>query len=89
MNKHVSSYVSYSNIFIKKSLGLCFFFAALNGLEVIVRDIGNANLNTKPRGKCYVAITDPYLFGSSTVGKKAQIVKALYGMKSSGTAWRE
>ena len=31
---------------------------------------------------------DSYLFGPSVVGRIAQIVRALYGMKSSGNAWR-
>ena len=29
------------------------------------------------------------LFGASAIGKTAQIVRALYGMKSSGAAWRD
>ena len=43
----------------------------------------------KPREKCHVTITDGFLFGESAIGKRAQIVRALYGMKSSGAAWRD
>ena len=87
MNKHVPRYVSYSSVVTKESIRLSLLIAALNGLEVIVQDIGNAYLNVKPWRKCYVEITDPYLFGQSTIGKKAQIMQVLYSMKSYGTAW--
>ena len=89
LNKQVPSYVTYSSVVTKESIRLCFLLAALNDLEVTVGDIGNAYLNAKPREKCYVTITDSFLFGPSCVGRKAQIVRALYGMKSSGAAWRE
>ena len=46
-------------------------------------------MNAKPREKCHVIITDALLFGEAAIGKKAQIVRALYGMKSSGAAWRD
>ena len=89
LNKNVPSYLSYSSVISKETVRLCFMLAALNGLEVLVGDIGNAYLNAKPREKCYVTITDPFLFGPSSVGQNAQIVRALYGMKSSGAAWRD
>ena len=51
--------------------------------------MGNAYLNAKPRKECHIIITDALLFGEAAFGKKAQIVRALYGMKSSGAAWRD
>ena len=89
LNKNVPSYLSYSSVILKETVRLCFMVAALNGLEILVGDIGNAYLNAKPRERCYVTITDPFLFGPSCVGRQAQIVRALYGMKSSGAAWRD
>ena len=89
LNKNVPSYLSYSSVISKETVRLCFMLAALNGLEVMVGDIGNAYLNAKPREKCFVTVTDPYLFGPSCIGRSAQIVRALYGMKSSGAAWRD
>ena len=89
LNKTVPSYVTYSSVVTKESVRLCFLLAALNDLDVVIGDISNAYLNAKPREKCFVTITDSYLFGPSAIGKKAQIVRALYGMKSSGAAWRE
>ena len=63
--------------------------ATLNNLDIVIGDISNAYLNTKPCEKCYVKVTDPLLFGPLAVGRYAQIVCALYGMKSSGAAWRD
>lgn len=62
--------------------------AALNNLDVLSGDIGNAYLNAKLLEKCHVTITDDILFGPSARGKMAIISRALYGMKSSGNAWR-
>ena len=89
LNKHVPSFLTYSSVVSKETVRLCFMLASLNNLNVLIGDIGNAYLNARPREKCHVVITDPYLFGPSAVGKKAQIVRALYGMKSSGAAWRD
>ena len=46
-------------------------------------------LNAKPREKCHIIIEDDLIFGPLAIGKKAQIVRALYGMKSSGAAWHD
>ena len=46
---------------------------ALNGPDVIVGNISNAYLNTKPYKKCYLKTSDIYLCGLHAVGKKAQI----------------
>ena len=89
LNKNVPTYLTYSSVISKETVRICFMSAALNGLNVLVGDISNAYLNAKPRERCHVVITDPFLFGPSNVGKTAQIVRALYGMKSSGAAWRD
>ena len=89
LNKTVPSYITYSSIVTKESVRLCFLLAALNDLDVVIGDISNAYLNAKPREKCFVTIIDSYLFGPSAIGKKALIVRALYGMKSSDAAWRK
>ena len=44
LNKNVPSYLSYSSVISKETVRLCFMLAALNGLEVLVGDIGNAYL---------------------------------------------
>ena len=89
LNKEVPRHLTYSSVVSKESVRMCFMLAALNELDVLAGDIGNAYLNAKPREKCHVIITDELLFGAAAVGKKAVIVRALYGMKSSGAAWRD
>jgi hypothetical protein len=59
--------------------------AALNDLNILAADIGNAYLNAKTREKVY-AIAGPE-FGSKE-GQTIIIRRALYGLKSSGAAWR-
>ena len=89
LNKGVPKTITYSSVVSKESVRICFMLAALNGLDILSGDIGNAYLNAKPRERCHVVITDELLFGPSAVGKTAIIVRALYGMKSSGAAWRD
>ena len=89
LNKEVPRHRTYSSVVSKESVGICFMLSALNDLDILTGDIGNAYLNAKPREKCHVVITDELIFGESAIGKKAQIVRALYGMKSSGAAWRD
>ena len=89
LNKNVPSFVTYSSVVSKETVRTCFMLSSLNNLDILIGDIGNAYLNAQPREKCYVKITDPFLFGPSAVGRYAQIVRALYGMKSSGAAWRD
>ena len=88
LNPHVPKHTSYSSVVSRESVRICFLLAALNGQNVLSGDIGNAYLNAKPLEKCYVSVRDAYLFGPSAIGKNAIIVRALYGMKSSGNAWR-
>ena len=89
LNHNVPRHITYSSVVSKESVRIVFMLAALNNLDLLSGDVTNAYLNAKPREKCYVEVTDPLLFGPSAVGKKAQIVRALYGMKSSGAAWRD
>ena len=67
---------------------ICFTLAALNDQDVLSDDVSNAYLNAIPLETCHVEVEGSYLFGPSAVGRKSQIVRALYSMKSSGNAWR-
>ena len=62
------------------------FLAELNGLEVWVTDIGNAYLEAHTKEK--VCIRAGPKFGPLE-GHYLLIVKALYGLKSSGLCWSE
>ena len=88
LNKNVPRHTTYSSVVSRESIRICFTLAALNDLDVLSADIGNAYLNAKPLEKCHVTITDDMLFGPAAKGRTATICRALYGMKSSGNAWR-
>jgi hypothetical protein len=77
--------ITYSSVVSRDSVRIAFLIAALNDLDVWAADIGNAYLNADCREKIWtVAGTE---FGSEK-GSVMVIVKALYGLKSSGAAWR-
>ena len=60
--------------------------AALNDLKVEAADIQQAYLNA-PCAEKYYIICGPE-FGKELQGRKAIVVKALYGLRSAGQAWR-
>ena len=88
LNKNVPRHTTYSSVVSRESVRICFTLAALNNLDVLSADIGNAYLNAKPLERCHVTVTDDLLFGPAAKGRTAIICRALYGMKSSGNAWR-
>ena len=57
LNKEVPRHIMYLSVVSKESVRLCFLLAALNGLDVLSSDIGNAYLNAKPRKECHIIIT--------------------------------
>ena len=88
-NKNVPKHMTYCSVVSRESVRICLTLAALNGLDILSGDVGNAYLNAKPLERCHVVIKDTFMFGPAAVGKKAIICRALYGMKSSGNAWRQ
>jgi Reverse transcriptase (RNA-dependent DNA polymerase) len=60
---------------------------SLNGLSVLSTDIQNAYVNAPTNEKCY-CIAGPK-FGQDKVGRPVLIVRALYGLRSSGARWRD
>ena len=79
------SSLTYSSVVSRDSVRIALLVAALNDLEILSADIGNAYLNAPTREKVY-AIAGPE-FGSKQ-GQTVIIRRALYGLKSSGAAWR-
>jgi hypothetical protein len=77
--------LTYSSVVAQDSVRLCFLIAALNDLDLLAADIGNAYLNTDTREKVHTTCSPE--FGQEQ-GCIAVIRKALYGLKSRGTAWR-
>ena len=77
----------YSTVPARDSVRIVFLLAALNGLDIKAADIQNAYLTAQPLEKRYV-VADGAVFGKRLDGKKMKVVRALYGMKTSGRAFR-
>lgn len=77
--------LTYASVVTRESVRIGFLIAALNDLEILAADIGNAYLNADCREKIYFIAGKE--FGSKE-GSVLIIKKALYGLKSSGAAWR-
>jgi len=80
------SSITYSSVVSRDSVRIMFLVAALNDLDIWMSDVGNAYLNAAPREKIYTTAGPE--FGPEDAGKTIIIVRALYGLKSSGAAWR-
>jgi hypothetical protein len=78
--------ITYSSVVSRDSVRVAFLLAALNDVNILAADIGNAYLNADCREKVHTTLGME--FGQNMVGKTAVICKALYGLKSSGAAWR-
>ena len=86
-NKDVPKYTTFSTVASRDSVRIMFLVAALNDLKILSTDVGNAYLNANCREKVHVKCGKE-LFGPEHEGKYAVIVRALYGLKSSGASWR-
>jgi hypothetical protein len=76
----------YSSVVTRESVHIMFLFAALNNLDILGADIQNAYINAKTDERvCTTAEPD---FGEDA-GRPAVIVRALYGLKSSGARWHD
>ena len=79
------SSITYSSVVSRDSVRIALLIAALNDLQVKACDIQNAYLTAPCREKiCIIAGPE---FGSEK-GKTMIVVRALYGLKSSGAAFR-
>jgi hypothetical protein len=80
------STLTYSSVVSRDSVRIALTIAALNGLKVLVCDIQNAYLTAPCREKIWT-VAGPE-FGPEDQGKNMLVVRALYGLKSSGAAFR-
>ena len=78
---------TYSSVVSRDSVRIAFTLAALNDLEVLSADVQNAYLYAPTKERVYT-IAGPE-FGGTNVGRPVLIVRALYGLKSSGARWRD
>jgi hypothetical protein len=81
------SNITYSSIVGCNSVQLAFLIAALNDLEILSADVRNAYLNALTKQRVQT-ICRPE-FRPSLAGRIAVITRALYGLESSGAAWRD
>ena len=77
----------YSGVVSLRGIRLVIFIAELNGLEVWATDVGNAYLEASTSEKL-VIIAGPE-FGPEREGHLLMIMKALYGLRTSGLRWHE
>jgi Reverse transcriptase (RNA-dependent DNA polymerase) len=77
----------YSSVVSRDSIRIAFTIAALNGLKILAGDIQNAYLNAPTKERCYT-IAGPE-FGKDYEKRPVMIVRALYGLRSSGARWRD
>ena len=82
----VPSSITYSSVVSRDSARIALTIAALNNLDVLACDIQNAYLTAHFRENIWTR-TGPE-FGSES-GCIMIVVRALYGLKSSGAAFRE
>mmetsp|Transcript_6957 Transcript_6957/g.15347 ORF Transcript_6957/g.15347 Transcript_6957/m.15347 type:complete len:588 (-) Transcript_6957:1134-2897(-) len=79
------SSLTYSSVVSRDSVKIAFLITALNDIDVLACDIGNAYLNAECREKIWF-VAGPEC--SEHRGKVCKLTRALYGLKSSGAAWR-
>jgi len=79
------SAITYSSVVSRDSIRILLVIAALNDLKVNTCDIQNAYINAKPRERVYF-IAGPEF--KEYQGRVVLVVRALYGLKSSGAAFR-
>ena len=77
--------ITYSSVVSRDSVRLALLHAAINGLDLMACDVGNAYLHAPCKEKVW------FLGGTEAgedKGKVLVITRALYGLKSSGASWR-
>ena len=76
----------YSSVVSRESVRLAFLAAALNDNKILSGDIQNAYLNAPTQERVYIICGSEF---GSNADRPALIVKALYGLKSSGARFRD
>jgi hypothetical protein len=80
-----SSQLTYSSVVTRESVRIAFLIAALNDLDILAADVGNAYLQAPAREKVHTTAGPE--FGPHRIGQTVIVVRAMYGLKSSGAAW--
>ena len=77
--------LTYASVVLRESVRISLTLAALNDLEVKTSDIQNAYLNAPCSEKIWTTLGSE--FGPDLAGKKALVVRYLYGLKSVGSSF--
>jgi hypothetical protein len=77
--------MTYSSVVSRDSIRIAFLIAGLNDLDVLAGDVTNAYLNAPCRERIWF---EGKLETGADSGKVLVLTRALYGLKSSGAAWR-
>jgi Reverse transcriptase (RNA-dependent DNA polymerase) len=80
------SALTYASVVSRESIRIGLLIAALNDIDVFAADIQNAYLTSPCEEKIYTILGPE--FGPHRQGRKALVVRALYGLKSAGAAFR-
>jgi Reverse transcriptase (RNA-dependent DNA polymerase) len=79
--------ITFASVVSRDSIRIAFLVAALNDLEILSADISGAYLNAKAAEKVYTFAGKE--FGPVKEGRVVILTRALYGLRSSGKAWRD
>jgi hypothetical protein len=77
--------MTYASVVSRESVRIALTLAALNDLDVMMGDIENAYLNAPIKYKVGTVLGTEF---GDDAGKRALIVRALYGLKSAGAVFR-
>ena len=83
----VSLSMSYSSVVSRDSVRIMFLIAALNDLNIQMCDIGSAYLNAETRERVWFKAGVEW--GDVRAGSQVIIIRALYGLNSSGAEWKK
>ena len=85
MTGDVPPTLTYASVVSRDTVRIALTMAALNDLSVKTADIQNAYIKAPCTEKVYTTLGDEF---GEDAGKEALVVRALYGLKSSGDAFR-
>ena len=77
--------MTYASVVVRDTVRIVLLLATLNDLDVKVGDVLNAYITAPVTEKIWTVLGSEF---GSDAGKRAVIVRALYGLKSAGAAFR-
>ncbi len=78
--------LTYSSVVSRDSVKIAFLITALNNIDIMACNVGNAYLNAPCRE--WIWFVAGAECGENYKGMVCKLVRALYGLRSSGAPWR-